>query len=270
MDEARALTPVEQKQVLFYDDEVTAVRLEDGRIFVPIRPICELLGVSWTGQNDRINRDLVLSRIASNVRVTRIEQNRARQISMLCLPLEFLNGWLFGIQASRVKPEVQDRLVRYQLECYRVLYEAFQMGGLTTDPTFEALLEQDTPEANAYKMAQAVLRLARNQLLLRAEIEDHTRQLQQHSERLESIEAQLGHAERFVTEAQASQLSQAVKAVAMALSKQTRRNEYGGVYGELYRRYDITGYKMLPVAKFEDAMAWLGEWLAQLNTKDGF
>ena len=31
---------------------------------------------------------------------------------------------------------------------------------------------------------------------------------------------------------QASQISQAVKAVAMELSKQSGRNEYGGVYGE--------------------------------------
>lgn len=266
----QALVPVEQKRVLFYEDEVTAVRLEDGRVFVPVRPLCDLLGVAWTGQNDRINRDPVLSQIASNVRVTRTEPNRVRQISMLCLPLEFLNGWLFGIQARRVKPEVRERLVRYQLECYRVLYEAFQVGGLTTDPMFDDLLQQDTPEANAYKMAQAVLQLARNQLLMRAELEDHTRQLQSHTDRLESIEAQLGNPERQITEGQASQLSQAVKAVAMAMSKQTRRNEYGGVYGELYRRYDITGYKMLPARKFEDAMSWLGEWLSQLNTTDGF
>ena len=272
MDESTVMVPVEQKQVLFYEDEVTAVRLEDGRVFVPLRPLCELIGVAWPGQFERIRRDPILSDEARAVSVTLTarKDGRPQTIEMLCLPLDLLNGWLFGIAASRVKETIRDRVLRYQRECYRVLYEAFQMGGLTTDPTFEALLEQDTPEANAYKMAQAVLRLARNQLLLRAEIEDHTRQLQQHSERLESIEAQLGHAERFVTEAQASQLSQAVKAVAMELSKQTRRNEYGGVYGELYRRYDITGYKMLPVAKFEDAMAWLGEWLAQLNTKDGF
>ncbi|MFN2207967.1 MAG: ORF6C domain-containing protein, partial [Candidatus Promineifilaceae bacterium] len=35
---------------------------------------------------------------------------------------------------------------------------------------------------------------------------------------------------------------------------------YGGVYGELYRKFGITSYKQLPVAKFDEAMAWLNEW----------
>ena len=45
------------------------------------------------------------------------------------------------------------------------------------------------------------------------------------------------------------QISQAVKTVAMKLSKASGRNEYGGVYGELYRKFGITSYKQLPVAK---------------------
>jgi hypothetical protein len=58
----------------------------------------------------------------------------------------------------------------------------------------------------------------------------------------------------------ASQISQAVKAVAMKLSEQSGRNEYGGVYGELYRKFSITSYKLLPAKKFEEAMNWLTEW----------
>jgi hypothetical protein len=38
------------------------------------------------------------------------------------------------------------------------------------------------------------------------------------------------------------------------------RNEYGGVYGELYRKFSITSYKLLPAKKFEEAMNWLTEW----------
>lgn len=67
----------------------------------------------------------------------------------------------------------------------------------------------------------------------------------------------------------ATQLSQAVKNVAMSLSKKTKRNEYGGVFGELYRRYNVTSYKAVPVSKFDEAMAWLREWLHKLES-DGF
>lgn len=39
-----------------------------------------------------------------------------------------LNGWLFGIDASRVKPESRDRLIQYQAECFDVLANYFLQG----------------------------------------------------------------------------------------------------------------------------------------------
>lgn len=44
---------------------------------------------------------------------------------MLCLPLDYLNGWLFKIDARRYKGERQALIIRYQKECYRVLAEHF-------------------------------------------------------------------------------------------------------------------------------------------------
>ena len=256
MTDEKALVPVEQKIVDFYEDEVTAVRMADGEVFVPIRPVCENLGVAWSPQLRRINRDPVLSEEAISVTVTVTQQGR----EMICLPLKFVPGWLFGMNADRVKPEIRERLITYQRECYDVLAEAFQEGRLTADPTFSELLESESPAAQAYKMARAMMELARNQLLLEARIETHGVRLEDHERRLEEVEATLGDSERHVTPDQASQISQAVKTVAMKLSKASGRNEYGGVYGELYRKFGITSYKQLPAAKFDEAMRWLNEW----------
>ena len=69
----KALQPVEQKQVLFYDDEITTVIIQtaDERVvYVPIRPICEFLNVSWSPQLRRINRDPILSQVVTSVTVT--------------------------------------------------------------------------------------------------------------------------------------------------------------------------------------------------------
>jgi len=63
-----------------------------------------------------------------------------------------------------------------------------------------------------------------------------------------------------VTPDQASQISQAVKAVALALGQLTNRNEFGGVYGEFYRKFGITSYKALPAKKFDEALQFLTEW----------
>lgn len=256
-----AIQPVEQKTVLFYDDEITAVRLEDGQVLIPIRPICDLMGLSWSGQADRIGRDLVLSEIAATVRVTRTEATRDVTRELVALPLEYLNGWLFGINASRVKDEIKDRLVRYQRECYKVLAEAFQDGRLTTetDIDIETLLKQASPAAQAYQMAMAVVRMARQQLIMEARLDTAVTALTEHGERLDQLEAAVGG--KHVTEAQASQISQAVKAVAMALGKKTKRNEFGGVYGELYRKFSVSSYKTIPQRRFDEVMAFLNEWL---------
>ncbi|MCL4266098.1 MAG: hypothetical protein KJ069_23010 [Anaerolineae bacterium] len=71
MSEEKALAPVDQKQVEFYGDELTAMLVEDGTVYVPVRPICDYLGLSWTGERERINRDPVLADVVRFVRVTR-------------------------------------------------------------------------------------------------------------------------------------------------------------------------------------------------------
>lgn len=259
--EEKRLTVVEQKEVIFYGDELTAVLVrEDNRteIYVPVRPIADYLGLNWSGQYLRIQRDTILSEASKGVFVTQTPERGGRQ-EMVCLPLKFLPGWLFGVQVSRVREELQEKILRYQRECYDVLAEAFAEGRLTADPTFEALLESDSPAAQAYQMASAIMKMARQQLLLEGRVEDH-------EHRLEAIEATLGDPGRHVTPEQASQISQAVKAVAMKLGQKTNRNEYGGVYGELYRRYGITSYKQLPTGRFQEAMDWLTSWHDSLTS----
>lgn len=270
-----ALEPLEQRQVLFYDDEVTAVLVEAGdrrEVFVPLRPLVDNLGLAWSGQYERLRRDPVLSAEIRSVRVTRTEAARSQEGSpvevsreMVCLPLDYLNGWLFGINAARVKDEIRDRLIRYQRDCFRVLHEAFLEGRLSADPEFADLLTSDSPAAQAYRIAAAMMRLARQQLVLEAQVESQGQQLADHERRLEEVEATLGDTGRHITPDEASQISQAVKAVAMALGKKSGRNEYGGVYGEFYRRFGITSYKLLPARRFEEAMGFLAEWHQSLE-----
>ncbi len=261
MSNKNALVPVDQKLVDFYDDKITAVMVADAarqRVYIPLRPICDFLDVAWTAQRQRILRDPVLSEEMRPVIVT--ITGTGQEVESLCLPLDYLSGWLFGINASRVKEEARERLIRYQRECYKVLAEAFTEGRLTGDPSFDDILTSDSPAAMAYRIASALQIMARQQFILESRVDQHDGYLEAYGQRLEALESQLGDPERFVTADQAMQLSQAVKTVAMKLSKRSGRNEYGGVYGELYRKFGITSYKQLPAAKFDEAMRWLNEW----------
>ena len=250
----QALEPIEQKTVGFYGDEIIAVRARDGSVYVPVRPICDLLGVSWSSQQNRINRDEVLSEVATSISVfVTNTQGQEQYRNMLCLPLDYISGFLFGLNASRVREDVKDKILRYKKECYQVLAEAFHEGRLNPDTDFQALLRSDSPAAQAYKTFQALAKLARHQLILES-------RLDQHEDRLEQLESVIGNPGRFITPDQASQISQGVKTIALKLGKKTGRNEYGAVYGELYRKFGITGYKQLPASKFQEAMNWLNEW----------
>lgn len=253
-----ALQPTEQKTVLFRENEITAV-IANGRVYVPLRTICNNLGVAWSAQRQRILRDPVLSEAMTPVIVT--ITGTGQEVEAQCLPLEFLNGWLFGINASRVDAAVRDDLIAYQRECYQVLYEATQDGRLTTDADMdiEALLAQDSPAAQAYQMAMAVVRMARQQLIMEARLDTAVNTLAEHGERLDQLEAAVGG--EHVTEGQAAQISQAVKAVALAIGKKTGRNEFGACYGEIYRRFGVSSYKLVPKRKFQAVMDFLNEWL---------
>jgi hypothetical protein len=251
----KALEMVEQREVVFYDDALTAVRADDSQIYVAIKSLCEALGIATAAQTRRIKRSKVLEKGFKGITI--LVTPGGRQTAGM-LRVDLVPLFMTGISTNAVKEEIRPKLERFQDEAAKALWEAFQAGRLTADLDFDALLAQDTPEAQAYKMAQAVLHLARNQLLMRAQIADH-------EQRLETIEAQLGDTGRNVTPDQASQISQAVKAVALAQGKKTGRNEFGAVYGELYRKFGITGYKMLPARRFDEAMKFLTDWHENLT-----
>ncbi len=268
----KAITVLEQRTVDFYGDAMVAVRSANGDIYVPVRPICEQIGVDWPAQFRRIKRDVILSEEQMVVAVTATTDgaNETQTHEMVALPLKYLNGWLFGLNPSRVKEEVRDVLIRYQRECYDVLYEAFYANRVTArpDPDFDELLNTDSPTAQAYKMIMAMAQMARQQLIIESRVDSNSSEIKGLDGRVQILEARAGDKSRQVDNAQASKISQAVKAIALELGKRTGGNEFGGVYGELYRRFEIAGYRELPAAQFEEAMLFLRDWYGSLMGQD--
>jgi hypothetical protein len=267
MGDAQQLTVIEQREIGFYDDEIIAVKVEDGTIYAPIRPICTLLGVQWNAQFERINREPILLEVGRTVRVTRTEGERQVTRELFCLPIDYLNGWLFGINVNRVKERIRPKLLQYQREVYRVLYEAFGRNEVTAapDPLLDALRDSENPAAIAYRQAMAIANIARQQLLIETRIHSAETHLADHENRLQIIEADRGDDSRYITNAQAVQIAQAVKQIALELGRRSKRNEFGGVYGELHRQFSIPGYKQLPAAKFQEAINFLGQWWESLT-----
>ena len=258
MEQQTELIPIEQKEIEFYGDELIAIRANDGHIYVSIRHMCRALQIDDQGQRQRIRRHSILS---EGERVCKIHTHQRGLQSSYVLRAEFIPLWLAGISARSIKNEgIRLKLEQYQREATKVLWEAFQEGRLTNEPVFSDLLMQNSPEVQAYKLAMAVANMARQQIMFKAQVENQSAQLQDHSQRLELIETQLGRGDHFITEGQAMEISQAVKAIAFEMTKRSKQNEFGGIYGELYRKFNITGYKQLPAQKFAEAIEFLTEW----------
>ena len=142
------------------------------------------------------------------------------------------------------------------------MWEAFQAGELTADSDINNLLQHADPDtAETYQIAKAVYQMARRQLINVARLNDH-------ETRLQLLEARSGDTERYIDNRQASMISQAVKAIALELGKRSGRSEFGNIYGELYRRYEISDYRALPNVRFNDAINFLSDWYSSLTGSD--
>lgn len=264
MDEQKKnLRIIEQKTVLFYEDELLAVRGEDNSVYVSLRHLCDALNLDFAGQSQRVQRSTILLQGQRN---GEIQTPKGRRQFVL-LRVDLVPLWLAGISTRSLREdEIRERLERYQGEAAKVLWEAFQTGRLTMQEDFTDLLKADTPAVQAYRLIMAMAELARNQVLLESRLDQHDAQLAQNKEtiekyadRLELVEAQLGASDRYVTNDQAMQISQAVKAIGIEIQKRTKKSEFGAIYGQMYREFGITSYKQLPANKFDRVMEWLTE-----------
>ena len=290
-DKPPTLVPVEERIIQFYDDELVAVRLEDGSIYIPMRRICSNLGLTWSSQWERIRRDRVLSEATDRVLVTRTQSDKTRGLErqeMVCLPLKFVPGWLFGVNASRVREEIREKLIRYRRECFDVLWDAFKGEILpAVDPALTPPAESMSPAEHALATIEALHTLAKQQVVMERWLSVHDARLDVAEEYLEMVDGRLdkaaqvvgGHARRLqrieltlaggatVTDAQAAAISEAVKALAFELGKKEseKGNPYQRVYAELYRKFKVPSYRALLLESFPAVMAWLVEWWQQVT-----
>lgn len=101
---------------------VDIVSLNYEKVLIPIRPICEAIGIDYPTQYQKIKDDELL---ASKVGLNPTVGADGKMREMVCLPLEFVFGWLFSINPKNVKEEAKETVSKYRLECYMALFNHF-------------------------------------------------------------------------------------------------------------------------------------------------
>lgn len=127
-DSSHEIVSIGEVTIPFYEDNLIIQLGEDGVIYIALRPIVEALGLDWSGQLQRIKRDPVLSEeiktISVGVTTTQIKRGEGAKFHV-CLPKQFLSGFLFGVNATRVKKELRERVIKWQREAHLILDAAF-------------------------------------------------------------------------------------------------------------------------------------------------
>lgn len=95
----------------------------DGDIYVPVKPICQALGIDFSAQYNKLQSDETLG---STIAIFATVASDKKEREMVCLPLRYIYGWLFTVNPGKVAPEARVAVSRYRRECYDVLYDYFQ------------------------------------------------------------------------------------------------------------------------------------------------
>lgn len=113
---------IEKTKTVARINDVSIILLDGAEKHVPVKPICEALGIDHKRQVDKIKSDGILSSVGGLKPSTGSD---GKQYEMFCLPYMYALGWLFTVNPKNVKKEAQETILKYKLECYKALFNHF-------------------------------------------------------------------------------------------------------------------------------------------------
>ncbi len=116
-DDPNSLILQRVEDVTFDGDTLPAVVRAGDSIAIPVRTICEVLGLDVERQSARLQEHEVLSEGLRVVRVPLGGQLR----SVMAISHKYVAFWLATVTPKHVKPALRPKLVRYQTELVDVL-----------------------------------------------------------------------------------------------------------------------------------------------------
>lgn len=132
--------------VPFHGDNLYLVS-HGGEAQVPMRPVVEGMGLDWASQFTKIKQRFKTSVVMITMQLPGDVQRR----EVVCLNLRKLAGWLHTINVGKVRPELREKVARYQEECDDVLYQ-YWMNGSVRPRSSKTTVDERTPLRDAVNM----------------------------------------------------------------------------------------------------------------------
>ena len=267
-----ALTPPRHELIEFHGDQLIAVVLEGDGVAIPLRLLCERIGLDTDAQAERLRNHAVL---AAGLRVVNVEIG-GRIRSVMAIIHTKLPFWLATISPEQVNDETRPKLIQYQTELADILAHLFYgelaaPAPLSSDPAIAALQQQ-------FYAALSEMRRIREAIIdeqqrTHAVVADTQQRLTSLTEIVSELRTLLP-----VSPKQAEYIQRAIKRLATRLHKrrqasdagyrQTEDNLYQLLFGQFKVEMGIPRYDALPIDKYDSAIAWIERKAAELLPGD--
>lgn len=137
-------TQISTINVPFHGDNLYLVNF-NGEPHVPMKPVVEGMGLAWQPQHEKLKTRF-------NKGITEIViPTKGGEQSMTCLAFRKFAGWLHTINVGKVRPELREKVARYQEECDDVLYQYWNKGEVK-NPRKKTTVDERTPLRDAVNM----------------------------------------------------------------------------------------------------------------------
>ena len=235
-------------------EELVAAILEGEGVAVPIRLVCQALGVSPQKQSEMLREHDAL---APGLRIIRVPIGGRIQ-SVLAILHTHIAYWLGTILPKEVHEDARPKLVRYQTELIAVLNALYgpqvdpslAPGPLATDlhPQYGEVVRQ------LRALQETLLSLTSGQRAIQGKVDSIDTRLT----KIEDVVEDLQQIQK-ISAAQAEYLQRAIKRIATRYQQRTKTetNMYERLFAQFKIDMGIPRYDELPAKAYAKALAWL-------------
>jgi len=233
---------------------LVAAILEGEGVAVPIRLVCQALGVSPQKQSEMLREHDAL---APGLRIIRVPIGGRIQ-SVLAILHTHIAYWLGTILPKEVNEDARPKLVRYQTELIAVLNALY---GPQVDPSLapgplaiDLHVQYGEVVRQLRALQETLLTLTSGQQAIQGKVDAVDTRLT----KIEDVIEELREIQK-ISAAQAEYLQRAIKRIATGYQQRTKTavNMYERLFAQFKIDMGIPRYDALPAKAYEKALVWL-------------
>lgn len=143
------------KAVDFLGYEIVLIE-DDGNMYVPLKRICEILGIDHKGEMKKVQR---VNTIWFHGKVLAVPLRDGKRRKMFCLPVKRMRSWMRGVNHTKVRPDMVERLFEWRDEFGTALDHLVNYGMFINARVPAEQLEAANREFLEKKMKEALAHL---------------------------------------------------------------------------------------------------------------